>query len=834
MALRLTPFFNEDNNHFILFNGTYILDKNIIISFVELNYKSDKKEIIFGGSFNHLEYKSNNISLENYILWQSTLGNKLTKLFSYKINVRSYNIYKLEDKKNIIKKVSKRIINKVKVIDIITKGKEKDKNEIDGETNSASSSIQMSNYSKRISSIGFNKIKKDKISENSHFSLIQKIIYFSLLFILILIIMQYFYFQKIENDLNNNHNSYINYRNFYRLYYQLFASILGVTCIPYNIESQKCRSFIYIFNEVYSKNYPDYTFDFSEYLLILNKLLAQKIVEEKKELNKINHYLGAKKYNELFESNISYFQINQRIINQKAVFSTKELTINFFEAILILCNSFSIITENSNNTLTQPIYFLNKSENPFVNLYNQNEITNYQEEIYKLIINYKYYSKQFSFIDSKLYKYINENSILIRILIFLFINLDTILLLIIIILVYSYLISFNKIIIRILDYTIMILNLKDKDFDFKQVFVKKLENLQIILELYKSNPLTAIQNLNKIYNEYNKHISGNKKNNINNDKNLKEMEIPKNQNITIKDINKLNIDHKFGKLLILITIILLLIYIFFLLMWVDYFSKKEKIFNIIKKNTELETACYEAINIYELMIFNNYTIDEMINYMEYSFENNRIDKKGKDSNLIFDKFYKDLYLIFEIEKDKENLGSLYEDFDDLTEFTCENAFYEFQYEILESIQERLPNVNPKKKLTDICINMHVADSKDIKTIYERHFQFIKNGMLSLIDFSFDGLNNNLNNLSIGRSTFFFLTTTINLIEVTTSRPHINSIKKILELLSSRILATGISFLVIGISFIFIILFFYIYEINKFCKQFYLLIKVFNICERHEQ
>jgi hypothetical protein len=269
-------------------------------------------------------------------------------------------------------------------------------------------------------------------------------------------------------------------------------------------------------------------------------------------------------------------------------------------------------------------------------------------------------------------------------------------------------------------------------------------------------------------------------------------------------------------------------------MWVDYFSKKEKIFNIIKKITELETACYEAINIYELMIFNNYTIDEMINYMEYSLENNKNDKNGNGSNLIFDKFYKDLYLVFEVEKDKENIGSLYEDFDDLAEFTCENAFYKFQYEILESIQERLPNVNPKKKLTDICINMHVADSKDVKTIYERHFQFIKNGMLSLTDFSFDGLNNNLNNLSIGRSTFFFLTTTINLIELTTSRPHIYSIKKILGLLSSRILTTGISFLIIGISFIFIILFFYIYEINKFYKQFYLLRKVFKISERQEQ
>jgi len=846
LILKLTPFFNDNNNHFILFNGTYSLEKSIIISIVELNFKSDINEKIFGVSSQDLEYETNGVSIKNYTLWQSNLGNKLTKLFSFKIIERSYNIYKIEDKKNsVIKAVSPRKRNKVKIVENISQGKENDKNEIYGDTNSVSSSIQTSNYSKGISSIGINRIKKDKISENYSFSLLQKIIYFFLFFILIIIIFQYFYLQKMENDINNNHNSYINYRNFYRLYYQLFASILGVTCIPYNIETQNCRSFIQIFNEVYSKNYPEYTFDFSEYLLVLNKYLAERIVEKKNELNKISHYLGAKKYNELFYSNISIFQINQRIINQKPVFTTKELTINSFEAILILCNSFSIITENPNNTLTQPIYFLNKSENPFVNLHNQNEITNYQEEIYKLIINYKYYSKQLSFIDAKLYKYINENSILIKILIILFIILDTVLLFFIIIFVYLYLISFYKIIIRILNYTIMILNIKDKDFEFKKIFLNKIDNLIIILELYKSNPLTAIQDLNKIYDEYNKYILDNKKNNINNssikknDKNLKEnkkdMDIPKNQqNITIKDINKLDINHKFGKLLLIVSIILLLIFCFLLLIWIDYFSKKGKIFNIMQKNADLEAACYEALNIYELMIFNNYTIDELVIYMEYSLENNTNDKSGKESNLIFDKFYKDLYLIFEVEKNKENIGNLYEDFDDLIEFTCENAFYEVQYEILENIQKRLPDVNPKKKLTDICKNMHVADSKDVKTIYERHFQIIKNGMISLTDFSFDGLNNHLNNLSIGRITFFFLTTTINLIEVTTSRPHITSIQKILKLLSSRILITGISFLIIGTSFIFIILFFYIYNINKFCKQLYLLRKVFNICEWHEQ
>ena len=61
-------------------------------------------------------------------------------------------------------------------------------------------------------------------------------------------------------------------------------------------------------------------------------------------------------------------QINKRYEGLKTDFSIKETTINFFDALLILCNSFEILSENPNNALTQPIYVLNKSENPFFNL----------------------------------------------------------------------------------------------------------------------------------------------------------------------------------------------------------------------------------------------------------------------------------------------------------------------------------------------------------------------------------------------------------------------------------------------------------------------------------
>ena len=58
---------------------------------------------------------------------------------------------------------------------------------------------------------------------------------------------------------------------------------------------------------------------------------------------------------------------------------------------------------------------------------------------------------------------------------------------------------------------------KEKEiFDFSETFSKKINNLKLILELYKVDPLRSIEKLNKIYNYYSSFLS--KKNNIINKK----------------------------------------------------------------------------------------------------------------------------------------------------------------------------------------------------------------------------------------------------------------------------------------------------------------------------
>ena len=99
----------------------------------------------------------------------------------------------------------------------------------------------------------------------------------------------------------------------------------------------------------------------------------------------------------------------------------------------------------------------------------------------------------------------------------------------------------------------MIINIETTDFKFKELFIKKLENLEILLDLNKSDPIKAIQNLKKIYNIYHHYLV--KKNKLENkrenqkgflDKNIENDNIPSSQIlISKKEFSQLNIKNKY-------------------------------------------------------------------------------------------------------------------------------------------------------------------------------------------------------------------------------------------------------------------------------------------------
>ena len=841
LNLKFTCLFNNDYKHYILLNGSYSLNKNIVISIIDLNHVEEIDERVIGVSNQMIEniINKNAFSFKDLNSKRSSYGIKLKKLFSYQISFILYNIYNLDTKNSVIiqTKSSLKEFRKITNIDHQSESSIKSHSDkrstIYNDINSISSSINQ-NANNPIVPARNRKIRKDYLGEYySGYYKIKRIIYTSITITLLLILVQYLVFYKLQKEEYNCDLSYNNFKSFYRLYSQLFISVLSVACFSETVEGKNCRNVISLFNNFYKRYHPN-TFNFTIYMISLNQVLSQKLMEEKANIIKINDYIGANNYQKLFDKEIKYFQINK-----ENTFSLKEISLRFFDALLILCNSFRFLTENSTYILTQPIYFLNKAENPFSNLKQQNEMSNYQEEVYKLILNYKCFSQQFQKIDNEIKLIINEKINLSKIWINTFLNLDAFLFLIIFSLLYYYLIYFNKIIIHLLNYILMVINTKDDHFNFCVTFSKKIENLEAILELYKVNPLETIKKLNSIYNDYNKYLDR-KKSQINLNlnrvkKEKKEMiEIPRHQRvISVKDIKKLNINKKYIFFIIIIVLLVIIIYLCFLLLWIDYFSKKQNLIRVIDKNTMLERACYEATNIYELMIFNNYTLDEIIDYMNISDLRNFENNEKNASNIIFERFYQQLYLVFDLKKEKVKIGNLYKYFDDLIDYNCANIYTSIKYEILEAVDEKLPNIDLKQHLAEVCHFSNLDKSNDIKTMFERHFQTIKSGIISLKDFSYEGLNKNINEEIIGKVSFFFLSTTIYIIEIATSKPHIESIKKLHYLLSKRFLIMEIIFIIFGVFLAVIIIFFYFYNINELYKQIFLLKKTFNIYKSYE-
>ena len=112
-----------------------------------------------------------------------------------------------------------------------------------------------------------------------------------------------------------------------------------------------------------------------------------------------------------------------------------------------------------------------------------------------MVLNYKIYYQQFSSIYYKLLDALSVQTQDIKIYNYFYFNASYAIILVIMILLYIYLINFEHLIVKILNYINKIINTKEEKFDFKEEFTKKIKNLEIILNIFEENPITAVHNL---------------------------------------------------------------------------------------------------------------------------------------------------------------------------------------------------------------------------------------------------------------------------------------------------------------------------------------------------
>ena len=179
---------------------------------------------------------------------------------------------------------------------------------------------------------------------------------------------------------------------------------------------------------------------------------------------------------------------------------------------------------------------------------------------------------------------------------------------------------------------------------------------------------------------------------------------------------------------------------------------------------------------------------------------------------------------------------VYLDYGETEEFTCETLF-EMNENNLEELRQnaeikKIPDL--KEKLINICKSSRLTETNDIITALQKHYQRIKNGILSMVDFSYKGLINHLINGALGQTTIFFNCILVYVLEVTNNTPHKNGIDNLLSLLNYNIIITESLFLGLDFFLILLSVFYFILNIKNYCSQLFLLKRIFKIFEIQEQ
>ena len=857
LILKLTPLFNYDyNSCYILLDGSFRLYKNTVMTLQDAKFNAtETPQRIISVSKPELEYPPEIyiMTFQKYIIALEKRNFKLTHILDFILSKKMISIYTIVPKdKEAYKRLQRQSYNPNDTIKMkfhAHKEKLNSQKKIEYVEDTTSVKSQPSSFNNNNFASGLNiKIKKkENIYRNSDLYKIENGVYLMIPIIILFLIIEIIHLLDLKKGDYNNDYSLIGFNEFYKIYFQLFTTVLSVVCIKHE---SGCVNIMKLNSDTIDG--LDEYFNTTLFFYGQSQYLLGKLLEKKLNLIDIHKNIGRKKYQEMFEQEVNYTRISKVFGKENIELSLMNIKMVFSEAILISINSFQILT---NNTINEPIYLLHKKENPFLYFdsygIKAKNITDYQKELYEMIINYKIYWQQYRYVYYKLLAALKKQTKDIKFYIFFYFNISHAILIIIMIMLYIYMYKFEQLIVKILNYMNKVINTKDEslDFNFYKDFSQKIENLNIILKLFSQNPINAVSNLSKGYSKYDKYIT-NKKKNIHteyNKKNNKKIniiqkedddifaEVPKHlQILKHSNFNKLYIMFYFYLLSFIIIFFLILSYTSLYIMWDKYYIIKDNLYSLLKKDTELEISFFKSLSMYNLMIFSNSTLDDLAKDI-FNEQDIIIGNKVNIGAQLLDSFYEDLYLAFNYEIEINILINTFSGFP-FFNFTCKNL-YDEQSDNIEKL-ELIPEIqkigNTADKMLHVCESSHIDYYNDLTYVYETIYQTVRHAVISINDFSYEGLINHLKKGFLGKIYMNFNLVLMYITDIINVKLHKVEYDNLLGFLNNNLIITLALELLLYIALMSIVIFVYISRLKRFCDQIITLKQVFKICEVHEQ
>ena len=494
-------------SHKIYLNGKYTLDNNIIITQQD---KGEEKILLFGNK--DLISKNNIVKKHNNKYYN---GRKLVENNGCFIGCKRYNVYHVLSSKSLNNFNNK----KYSVSSLYEDEHENSSNKNNRSFNFNDMASQISSVNSSLSKINlmsYNRGNKQfKKNENitKDFKIIRLCIIIFTIIIIVFVVYQYLiltnYYQKFFNKID----FYFLFRDFIFDLYNLFFSVLSLACTASSTKFDFCTNYmekltLLIVRSVYPNVASIFLYlilkqifiEFDQLLFSQNEILLELLNEKLKKLLK---YLSKEKSSiNYFFSNRTHYKISQNMINEKISISLLKEDISFNDFILLMTSRFRILTKDFND-IEYPIYILNKTgEYTFNNVYHEEKLNSYQENIYLMILDIKPFSEQADLMTNEITVDMVNIKTKMKNLISLFLTLNFLLIIIFIVILIVYILIYYIIIFKVLKNIHNNLNEKVGEHTIKDIMKQKWNNIKIIFKFYDNDINQTIRYLNGLYEDY--------------------------------------------------------------------------------------------------------------------------------------------------------------------------------------------------------------------------------------------------------------------------------------------------------------------------------------------
>ena len=563
------------------------------------------------------------------------------------------------------------------------------------------------------------------------FSSITKFSFILCIIIIIFCIISLIIELQKNKELLESYSVYTELRALNRLFYNLVTSILAVNCIGIP-GKEGCINYYKLYMEKFNKEnnltYPSFYFSIFENILKV-KDYEKQLIALKTQIFRLNDPIVNKNFNEPFNFTLLSYDGN--------LLTTSNLTTTFVGGLEILVNSFTIITQ-SGKYETNPVYIItlkDSSKYDFSNILDPSSLEEWQFKYYNLIINYQKYLNTWVNIQFNCGENTNQRLKNLNIIVILFLSIFFIFHIFLTFLVFYYIFSFETLFILSMNKIMQ----KFNSNEFTDFFIKKYQNLKIMIKFYEKNPILIFHNIEKIYSEYKKithlhhKLEHDKKSNNHNSEQEKLLEKEKEINYFEKNEYRI-ITSIYYMIIIGILFYYIILYLTFLLFWIKKKNIILEVFDIITDNTIAACSGYNMFALCQLMILGNITQAEISKNMQYEGDNYIIDESLRSN-----------YLIQSLSKRSDSVGGIIKNSNEFISFNCNNFFTEINDNKFNSIEKEYPNFKFKDLFPDFCETFKILEYNEDTIFYKPIFYEIIKFIKSLTKRNYDYYLNILEN-----------------------------------------------------------------------------------------